>query len=402
MSTEKPLDRIIEVKQELYDDAVAKKNGQISTSSPAGIAAASAVTPDKLANLLLTQGPLAIRHLTSHLANIIPGFSHLSLSKQRRLIISCLDSGDVVTGCVFEKVGWGQWAAKKVGSEYVKAMQEKINQSANHNISDESEPVIKLGHKSQSPPAKKPSESFGWKNRRESITTKANDPHLDIIPKSPSLTAKKDEDEDAIASSSDDDSDSEEETDSLNNKFQYNEIKPARAFQQRSHSQLTYSSSPLLGAPPMRRHRSLFNSPKGITKPKVRSRLGSFNTTAEGYENVDDITEFRKNHRSSFNGLSIETIESYVRGTSLPSRMSISNLTNSHNVPLFKSSNTTTVASSNSPSYHSDTDEEDWESMGAASLRRNSTNTVSENNSKKSFGFKEEAAAYALVNLSAA
>lgn len=89
--------------------------GPLNTNSPIALAAAAAVTPEKLAKLLLSQGPLAIRHITSHLALTIPGFSDLSLSKQRRLIIAVLDSEESANhgGVVFEKVGWGRWACRR-------------------------------------------------------------------------------------------------------------------------------------------------------------------------------------------------------------------------------------------------------------------------------------------------
>ncbi|KAF5100392.1 hypothetical protein D0Z03_000816 [Geotrichum reessii] len=94
-------------------------NPPLNTNSPLALAAAAAVTPEKLANLLLTQGPLPIRHITSHLSTTIPGFGDLSLSKQRRLIIAALDSIDHVNQIRFEKVGWGRWAAKKVSDTAV-------------------------------------------------------------------------------------------------------------------------------------------------------------------------------------------------------------------------------------------------------------------------------------------
>lgn len=90
--------------------------GPLNTNSPLALAAAASVTPEKLANLLLIQGPLPIRHITSHLALTIPGFGDLSLSKQRRLIISALDSVDPVNQVRFDKVGWGRWAARKTDS----------------------------------------------------------------------------------------------------------------------------------------------------------------------------------------------------------------------------------------------------------------------------------------------
>lgn len=502
---------------EEYDKNGARPNGQLSTSSPAGIAAAAAVTPDKLAKLLLTQGPLAIRHLTSHLATQIPGFAQLSLSKQRRLIIAALDNGDPITGCVFEKVGWGQWAARHVGSQHVKHMQAKINAAQNGTTGSNSRRNSSSGEvsehfeksptrngsgagatttvgvasvngnssgsgsvtpvsipataaaaavastKSRSPPVRKPSESFGWKNRRESITNANNDPHRDIIPRSPRLSGTANNasavvtrsklihsvnnNEDAILSSSDeedgDGEDNEEnysddEEDGLNNRFQFHENKPkipTAVIQPRSHSQVVYPSTPLLSganAPTMRHHRSSFNnSTKGISKPKVRSRLGSFNNSSnssnatananlvDGYEPVDNLQEDLGNYRrrQSFN-------ESFMRkSSSSPKRMSISNITNATNAtPLSysNSSNTShTTANTNysavrnsnstSSSYHSDTDEEDWASMGAASLRHESTSTsrpsISDNEIKikrKNLDFREEAAAYALVNLSLA
>ncbi|ANB12976.1 Stb3p [Sugiyamaella lignohabitans] len=113
----------------------AASNGPLNTNSPVAIAAAAAVTPDKLSRLLLTQGPLAIRHITSHLALTINGFADLSLSKQRRLIIAVLDSGDPVNSVVFEKVGWGRWAARKTDSPAAAAAAASAASAANNGSS---------------------------------------------------------------------------------------------------------------------------------------------------------------------------------------------------------------------------------------------------------------------------
>ncbi|QPG76500.1 hypothetical protein FOA43_003889 [Brettanomyces nanus] len=86
----------------------------ISTSSPEGIAAASQITPGRIARILLSEGPLPIRHLTAQLVAQVPSFGHLSLSKQRRLIMTAMDSGDSGLCCIFDKIGWGQWEAKIV------------------------------------------------------------------------------------------------------------------------------------------------------------------------------------------------------------------------------------------------------------------------------------------------
>ncbi|GAV27328.1 hypothetical protein PMKS-000792 [Pichia membranifaciens] len=102
----------------------------LSTSSPEGIAAASQITPNRIANILLKEGPLPIRHLTGYLIQQVPAFGNLSLSKQRRLIMAALEPGDIITGCVFEKIGWGQWEAKIVGKELVKI---KIENSLSNN-----------------------------------------------------------------------------------------------------------------------------------------------------------------------------------------------------------------------------------------------------------------------------
>lgn len=70
------------------------------------------MTADKIRKLLIAQGPLPIRHITSHLASTIAGFGELSLSKQRRLIIAVLDGPK----SEFVKVGWGRWAVGGQGS----------------------------------------------------------------------------------------------------------------------------------------------------------------------------------------------------------------------------------------------------------------------------------------------
>jgi len=80
----------------------------LNTHSPIAMAAAAAVTSDKIRKLLVSQGPLPIRHITSHLAATITGFGELSLSKQRRLIIAVLDGPK----SEFVKVGWGRWAVE--------------------------------------------------------------------------------------------------------------------------------------------------------------------------------------------------------------------------------------------------------------------------------------------------
>lgn len=107
----------------------------ISTSSPAGLAAAQMVTPGKLSSLLLEKGPLAIRHITQALSSEIPSFKDLSSSKQRRLIMSAMEIGDQEHSVVFEKIGWGQWNARPVARESFLQEREATN-VANSKVKD--------------------------------------------------------------------------------------------------------------------------------------------------------------------------------------------------------------------------------------------------------------------------
>lgn len=92
---------------------------KLSTLSPEALRVAAEITPHRLANLLIRKGPLAIRLITAQLTVEVPGFELLSLSKQRRLIMAAMDQGDPENNVVFEKIGWGQWAVRKVDSDYI-------------------------------------------------------------------------------------------------------------------------------------------------------------------------------------------------------------------------------------------------------------------------------------------
>lgn len=88
---------------------------------------AGAINPAMLAKhhlpeILLINGPLAIRHIMSYLTATVPGFARISSAKARRLVVAALegrgsgldfgpDDGDVL----FEKVGWGRWDARRRG-----------------------------------------------------------------------------------------------------------------------------------------------------------------------------------------------------------------------------------------------------------------------------------------------
>ncbi|EXJ71267.1 uncharacterized protein A1O5_05073 [Cladophialophora psammophila CBS 110553] len=88
---------------------------------------AGAITPSMLAkhhlpDILLSHGPLAIRHIMGYLTTSVPGFSRITSAKARRLVVAALEGkGGGVEGAgrdgdvIFEKVGWGRWDARMKG-----------------------------------------------------------------------------------------------------------------------------------------------------------------------------------------------------------------------------------------------------------------------------------------------
>lgn len=96
-----------------------KHETKLSTSSPKALRVAAEITPTRLANLLIRKGPLAIRLITAQLSVEVPGFELLSLLKQRRLIMAAMEQEDPTNKVVFEKIGWGQWAVRRLDSDYI-------------------------------------------------------------------------------------------------------------------------------------------------------------------------------------------------------------------------------------------------------------------------------------------
>lgn len=84
----------------------------------AGVINHNMLAKHHLPDILLTHGPLAIRHIMSYLNGTVPGFSRISSAKARRLIVAALESRSNEAGIpegevVFEKVGWGRWDARR-------------------------------------------------------------------------------------------------------------------------------------------------------------------------------------------------------------------------------------------------------------------------------------------------
>ncbi|KAF2455997.1 putative Sin3 binding protein-domain-containing protein [Lineolata rhizophorae] len=108
-------------------DAVEHANAQSDAPHPLSSAALSgldhAITSGFLAKhhlpeILLSNGPVAIRHVLSYLTQSVPGFSRIPPAKARRIVVGALENragGGVNGDVVFEKVGWGRWDAHMKG-----------------------------------------------------------------------------------------------------------------------------------------------------------------------------------------------------------------------------------------------------------------------------------------------
>ncbi|EAW08200.1 uncharacterized protein ACLA_029280 [Aspergillus clavatus NRRL 1] len=90
-----------------------------------GLDTVGEITPGMLAKyhlpeIMLNQGPLAIRHVMAYLTTSVPGFSRIPPAKARRIVVAALegrgnDSGGQDGDVIFEKVGWGRWDARRRG-----------------------------------------------------------------------------------------------------------------------------------------------------------------------------------------------------------------------------------------------------------------------------------------------
>jgi hypothetical protein len=93
---------------------------QLSKAALSGIQDAEQITPNLLAkhylpDILLKNGPLAIRFVLAELTQNVPGFGRIPPAKARRLCVAALEarSGGGLEGeTVFEKIGWGRWSAR--------------------------------------------------------------------------------------------------------------------------------------------------------------------------------------------------------------------------------------------------------------------------------------------------
>lgn len=93
---------------------------QLSRAALSGIQDSEAITPALLAqhylpDILLKNGPLAIRFVLAELNLNVPGFGRIPPAKARRICVAAFEgrSGGGPNGdIVFEKIGWGRWSAR--------------------------------------------------------------------------------------------------------------------------------------------------------------------------------------------------------------------------------------------------------------------------------------------------
>lgn len=103
------------------------RDKRLSSATFASLDAAGVITPALLAKyhlpgILINRGPLSVRHISACLNISVPGFSAIPVAKQRRLVVSAMEGpsqsrtgGSKVGDVIYEKIGWGKWAARIVG-----------------------------------------------------------------------------------------------------------------------------------------------------------------------------------------------------------------------------------------------------------------------------------------------
>lgn len=440
----------------------------LSTSSPEGIQVASKITPTRLANLLIRKGPLPIRHITSQLAVEVPSFDMLSLSKQRRLIMAAMEQTDTHNNVVFEKIGWGQWAVRKVDSDYIvtegtEAGDKNTSVTNNHpngNSTNDRMLLINVHDLRNQTNLK-----LGWSKkqaqRRESITNSKTNPHNVRLP---SEKMEKLDDSVAIASDSSDDEeleDAEFGDDGDDAMFAFEEETKSK----RSPPMTFAKRVPLKVSPPpgeatsRSRRRSSSSNPgsSGINKNGYRqyfnrSRLNLMENL-DGYirlsakslsmlvssppttslqsiqqamsvsppfgnnyvhqaagSSSEGLVGIRERRKSSFNELHIRLtlLLSMPKGQSV----SIANMLNRDRERNERSDESGRIEEGDGRSgadadakHYSDTDEEDWATIGAELLRRQQRDEQGQRRTshlgsgKRGEMNDEESAAFALVDL---
>ncbi|CCF59616.1 hypothetical protein KAFR_0H02070 [Kazachstania africana CBS 2517] len=343
---------------------MAERHKPLAITSVEAQTAAQMITPQRISSILETNGPMAIRFITQRLSEDVPYFKDLSTSKQRRLIMHCMELGDEPNSMIFEKIGWGQWSIKKVNPEDFSRERSEMNK-LNLKVRD-SGVEHETRKKGNTVSKKKTLHSPSHSPLQRPVV-----PHVIYI------------DENALAS----DGESEYESDLEDDIHQVkNESNGIYTFNRRK-SSVVYdeaSSQFLEKGLIAEKMRPLMKNRSRRSSSKTRTRLPRiiYNDKQPVAINDSDIVSTKESRsfsepisRRSSSGLSF-TKESGIRST-LFSDHSVNNSNNGaifrspqivyQNLDLSMSDNEMKPAVVTTPS---DTEDEDWEDMGPAQLRR--------------------------------
>ncbi|CCD26967.1 Stb3p NDAI_0J00750 [Naumovozyma dairenensis CBS 421] len=378
----------------------------ISTSSPGGLMAATMVTPERISSLLIRKGPLAIRYITNELNEDIPCFKNLSSSKKRRLIMNVMEKGDKKNCIIFEKIGWGQWSAKRIDSIDHFETERDLTNLNNLKIKDL---ISSHNHTTQSQQQKQ----INKKKRRRNTTTTADSTtdslvntnikerklSLPEVLKYPNIITSTNEN--VLVSDSDEiDSDNEEEEPfHYNNKPSSIPSSPKRISISCDIKKKTTTDNTQLFLKNLKAQqkikcaRSRKNSSFSITNSYSKNRSNSISSyylpelkslSSALYHNINNtsncgsISEPNSRRSSLFsNHNTSNNNESSIRSTLSPPQYKLISTPPILNEKIFN-------ITYNYNQNHSETDEEDWASLGAQSLREkknhNTTTTITNNN----------------------
>ncbi|KAH3902017.1 Stb3p SCDLUD_001805 [Saccharomycodes ludwigii] len=347
----------------------------------------SKIHPYMLSDLLLQKGPLAIRFITNGLDKDVPGFKKLSASKQRRVIMSLLENGDELNSVVFEKIGWGQWRARKVEDpkDFKKELASVL--AANEKINNDLKTQQQLSHSFEN----------GLQERKNFI--KQNNSHITAN----KLNNNSYFDENVLASSSSSTSSSSPPSDNENNDnndvfFEDDEEEDYfhSMDKNRRKSSVLLSERPSPPTANSTNNATISKIVKITHRRKSSTRRNSSNKNDFLFNNNNNNNNNSNNNGNSHSATSSNNAINIIQDNNVTETNSIINTTKNksknnnngknkdfgdENMPRISNTEScvrTTVslatpASNNDKLYqeqqHSDTDDEDWASIGPEKLR---------------------------------
>lgn len=113
--------------------------------------AAQKVTPLMIANIINKDGPMPIRAITKGISQEIPLFEKFSPSKQRRLIMRTMAKGESQNCILFKKVGWGQWSTERVERGEFETARALINDYNSNfiDVTNDKKKLLNINHDSK-------------------------------------------------------------------------------------------------------------------------------------------------------------------------------------------------------------------------------------------------------------